>query len=882
MTSKYTPARWTRYDVEQLATAGVQPVWCTWKGEEKGWTPVGGTTGKDAPFGTLPKRPPANGTFRLAIRPPLGAFIMDVDQHEDGKDGVATLAAMERDLGPLPKTWRLTARGPDQRTGRYLFRIPEGLVISARPFEQYGGGIDAVRTGWRFSWAMGDIHPKLRKPVVLYDAEGKKEMLLPIVKRWPELPARWIEYFRSFEQSRGQAEAVPAADLPDPIPPDVQAELDRPDDERDRNAEGTGPALHKAVYSLVARCFDSDLTQAEAGAIAEQLFPLADAFAAQRRTTVAEEVARVWGQLDAGPEPAFITENRKPTKLEMAGVHARWLNRARRLGLIDEIPVAAPTGETGGGAEQGEQQQQGAEQGEQQQGAEIVPAPDAPLAVARIIEHGYRLGDHLVLRRWRNGWMYWRGTHWAEVDPSEVAAAIYGRLEHARYWKTVRGVPLLERWEPTRRKVGDVLDALGAVTLLSNEVDPPAWSDGREGVIVACENGLLNVESGELVPHTPAFFNLVSVDLAYDQDAPEPVEWLAFLRTLWPDDSESIDLLQEWMGYVLSGKTDQQKIALLIGPARSGKGTIIRILKALIGHGNYCGPTLSSLATNFGLQPLIGKPLAVVADARLGPKVDLATIVERLLSISGEDALTIDRKYREQWTGALPTRLMIVSNEIPHFADASGALASRFVILTMRESWLGREDTALYGRLLRELPGILRWALDGLARLTERGSFTEPKSSAEAVQELADSASPVSAFVRDRCEVNDAYAVPKSQLYAAWQGWCREHGYDHPGSMETFGRQLRSTLPKLNVDRPAAGKGSRERRYVGIRLAVHVGPWTETSLFQSDVPYSIWSKEQDIEKRMSRSMDQPGPASHTTYCPTVLLGAPVCSCGGGS
>ena len=55
--------------------------------------------------------------------------------------------------------------------------------------------------------------------------------------------------------------------------------------------------------------------------------------------------------------------------------------------------------------------------------------------------------------------------------------------------------------------------------------------------------------------------------------------------------------------------------------------------------------------------------------------------VERLLSISGEDTLTIDRKYRDPWTGRLPTRFMILTNELPRFTDSSGALASRFVDL---------------------------------------------------------------------------------------------------------------------------------------------------------------------------------------------------------
>ena len=70
-------------------------------------------------------------------------------------------------------------------------------------------------------------------------------------------------------------------------------------------------------------------------------------------------------------------------------------------------------------------------------------------------------------------------------------------------------------------------------------------------------------------------------------------------------------------------------------------------------------------------------------------------MVERLLSITGEDMLTVDRKYREPWTGKLPTRFVILTNELPKFRDSSGAIANRMFILRMTESFLGREDRTL-------------------------------------------------------------------------------------------------------------------------------------------------------------------------------------------
>ena len=64
---------------------------------------------------------------------------------------------------------------------------------------------------------------------------------------------------------------------------------------------------------------------------------------------------------------------------------------------------------------------------------------------------------------------------------------------------------------------------------------------------------------------------------AYDPSAPMPEGWLKFLKEIFPDDPQSIMALQEWFGYLLSGDTTQEKILLIIGPKRSGKGTILRI-----------------------------------------------------------------------------------------------------------------------------------------------------------------------------------------------------------------------------------------------------------------------------------------------------------------
>ncbi|HAF08482.1 MAG TPA: hypothetical protein DCK98_00150 [Chloroflexi bacterium] len=453
----------------------------------------------------------------------------------------------------------------------------------------------------------------------------------------------------------------------------------------------------------------------------------------------------------------------------------------------------------------------------------LMPSPRQPMKVAaRVIDDHHR-DPSLVptLRRWRGSFYGWSGGRWAEVEDSTVHAELYWLLRDATYLDTAMRSPEIKPWAPNRYKIADLSAALGAIVHTEQDTATPSWltrndDDPAARELVSVGNGLLHISTRQLREHTPRLFNTVAVPFRYDPDAATPKRWVAFLGELWPDDSDARAALQEWFGYVISGDTSMHKILFLLGPLRSGKGTIARVLTSLVGNANTCGPTLASLSTNFGLQPLVGKSLAIVADARLGT-ANANVTVERLLSVSGEDSLTIDRKYKAHWFGKLDTRFMILSNELPAFGDASGAIASRFVVLTLTKSWLGHENHQLTGELLAEMPGILNWSLDGLDRLRSRDRFTEPASARDAIVTLQDTVSPTSAFVRDNCVLGPEYRVSVEVLYGAWRSWCEEQGRDRPGSANIFGKNLRAVVPGVRRIRPG-GDDTRPYQYVGVRL----------------------------------------------------------------
>jgi putative DNA primase/helicase len=210
-----------------------------------------------------------------------------------------------------------------------------------------------------------------------------------------------------------------------------------------------------------------------------------------------------------------------------------------------------------------------------------------------------------LLHHHRGSFWRFQANHYAPTDAETIRAITWAFLENARRIDEKndnKPVP----FKPNSARVSDVIDALASVCNLDGQMEPPTWLDDADQYPDAAEmlpvaNGLLHLPSGKLYPSTPAYFGLSASGVAFDPEAPEPVHWHAFLADLFGTDIEAITTLQDWFGYVLAPDTSQQKILLIVGPRRSGKGTLARVITAMLGRDSVTAPTLSGLQTNFGL-----------------------------------------------------------------------------------------------------------------------------------------------------------------------------------------------------------------------------------------------------------------------------------------
>ena len=413
-------------------------------------------------------------------------------------------------------------------------------------------------------------------------------------------------------------------------------------------------------------------------------------------------------------------------------------------------------------------------------------------------------------------------THYEIIEESTVRSKLYAFLDKCKKsGKKGEIVP----FNPTPASVSAAMDAVKAITHLANHPNtkPPIWLEDyapnkpEASNLISLNNGLFHLKDSLILPHSLGFFTQNALPFDYNPLAQCP-RWIQFLNDLWPDDQESIDCLQEMFGYIISGDTRQQKFFNLIGPRRSGKGTINKVLVSLLGQHNTVAPQLEELCDTFGLQPWLGKLLASFTDAR-APERNRSAVVSQLLRIVGGDTITVNRKNKESWNGYLPTRIVIYSNEALQLTENSNALTGRMIVLKMTNTFYGKEDADLATKLETELNGIFNWALVGMTRRLERGGyFLQPQTGVEYLELMQEIGNPMGTFAEDALEFDPLSFVLKDDLFNCYKHWALKKGMAVGTDLAFKRRFLASTQEhRVKADLVRNG-GDRQHIYRGVRL----------------------------------------------------------------
>lgn len=418
------------------------------------------------------------------------------------------------------------------------------------------------------------------------------------------------------------------------------------------------------------------------------------------------------------------------------------------------------------------------------------------------------------------GWLRWVDTHWESGGAEAlVDRAIVNTLQQRCITAVQTNPPrneVLTAAKPTAHHVR------AAKYLLQSLVTANVSEFDASPDHLNCANGVLDLRTGELTPHTPGQRFTYCLPVEYDPTA-DAAEWLRFLSAAVSNASELMSYLQQAVGYSLTGHTSEECLFYVHGPTRSGKGTFTETLLAMLGHEPMATEVDFTTFTakrdgdtqNFDLAPL--KPARFIAASESAKYQPLNTA--KLKQLTGGNEIRCAFKYRTHFAYRPQFKIWLSSNRNVNADVEDDAAWYRVKVIHFPHSWAGREDKRLKARLRKpeNLQGVLAWAVQGAMMWYASGAegLVTPEPVTRATEDARTALDFVGHWLEECTEQREEDFVPNPQLYDSYKAWCEENGVTEKG--------MRSLTQDLKAKGYQAGErrwhhGKAQRGCVGIRL----------------------------------------------------------------
>ena len=275
-------------------------------------------------------------------------------------------------------------------------------------------------------------------------------------------------------------------------------------------------------------------------------------------------------------------------------------------------------------------------------------------------------------------------------------------------------------------------------------VDAPALWERPPSNVMNVTNGLLDVATGMLSPHSAVHLSPVQLPVAFDPAATCPL-WESFTARVLPGDC--LALAFEIIASAMRGDVSDQKAALAVGPGDNGKSTFLDAVIRFLGRENVSNLALQRLeADKFAVVRLLGKLANVCADLPSDHLVGTSTFK----ALTGGDRLTAERKFQGSFEFSPFARLLFSTNHYPTSKDASHAFFRRWLVIPFDAVLDPREKIHnLVAQLTApsELSGVLNRALAALPGMIQRGGFTQSESTQASLMEFREMTDPLAAWL---------------------------------------------------------------------------------------------------------------------------------------
>lgn len=338
--------------------------------------------------------------------------------------------------------------------------------------------------------------------------------------------------------------------------------------------------------------------------------------------------------------------------------------------------------------------------------------------------------------------------------------------------------------------------------------------------IINLANGMLDLKTKFLCRHQDSCFFKYVIPIEFDKEAKCP-DFMEFLEFVFENDKELINATAEIFGYcLLGGDPFLHKSFVLLGDGRNGKSTWLHVLRKLVGDSNCSSVSMGLLNKPFSAVRLDGK-LANITGELPTSKLDS----EVFKSAVGGEYITAAHKGKDEYGLHVEARFVFACNDMPKFGDATTGMWEKLYMIPFNRYIRPEErDPGIFKRLEGELPGVLNFALEGLARLVKRGKLKKIKAVDDTMIEYREESDSVYDFFEQKLEVNLDCPDKEIKLkffHNAYQSFCVLEGKKSINNVN-FSKRLRRILKEksmlgvsVNSEKIKIG-----RVFTGLRLKI--------------------------------------------------------------
>ena len=353
-----------------------------------------------------------------------------------------------------------------------------------------------------------------------------------------------------------------------------------------------------------------------------------------------------------------------------------------------------------------------------------------------------------------------------------------------------------------------------------------------------CQNGTLNLTTGEFRPHSPADFITLISGITYDPNATCP-RWNQFISEVMMNDSDLASYLQKALGYALTGDTSLECLFILYGAtSRNGKGTTMETFLRVMGdYGKTSNPEM--LSTKFGNTNASGpsEEIARLAGVRFvnisEPEKKITFNAALVKRMTGNDTLNARFLHENSFDFKPNFKIFINTNYKPSVSDMTLFYSNRLKLIPFKRHFEEHEQDKNLKTFFAEdgnLSAIFNWCYEGYRRLRIE-ALKDPEAVISATKEYEEESDRIGQFVDAWLEEGEAYEVRTSAAYRLYGEWCDKYGYRKENSTN-FNNAIQRFF-RIERKRPKGESGGPTTMLIGCRFLEHENgePEEETAAF---------------------------------------------------